>query len=149
MHMNIYWYIYSFKIWLQNWPPSSIIFFIYACQPEESLGSCINHWLPQLFEMFSCTWKHPVFLFVPGIIHSVSLPIITVSFLPSSSVSFSLINLQISFLIVFPMINFQVTLHTGHYSVILSKIHHYKFTLLVFLFKSTLLKWKSFRERKL
>lgn len=134
IHMNIYICTkkHSLKIWWQNAKLTfySTIFFIYTCQLQESLGSCINHWPLQSTEFFSCTWNclffpspfcwcHPFYLFTNN--HTINY----------FSASFSLINLQISFPIVFPSINFQLIPQTHHESVVLPEIHHYKFIFLI------------------
>lgn len=109
--MNIYICTkkHSLKIWWQNAKLTfySTIFFIYTCQLQDSLGSCINHWPLQSTEFFSCTWNclflpppfcwcHPFYLFTNN--HTISY----------FSASFSLINLQISFPIVFPRLIFSL-----------------------------------------
>lgn len=117
---------YSLKIWWQDANLTYLtIFFTYTCQLQESLLSCINHWPPQSMDFFFLYVELPFFLLLfGGAIHSVSLPTITQWVLHYFSASFSLINLKISFPIVFPMINFQLIPQTRHESVVLPEIHH-------------------------
>lgn len=117
---------------IQNWPSLPQYSFIYTCQIEEyPVGSCRNHCTPQLTDFFSYTWnnlfflsfcwRHPFSLFTNN--HDIILC--------SCLVSFSLINLQISYPTVFSTINFQLTTHTRHESVVLPETHHYKFFFLI------------------